>query len=56
MRGEHREGPTLATVASDMARVDWDLLMLKLAVKKVDFLIARDKRRWDKAVKKCREK
>ena len=48
LRGEHRPGPTLADVALGMARVEWNLLQLKLAVRKVHFLIAQDKKRWNR--------
>ena len=48
LRGEHRSGPTVADVAMAMAKVEWNLLQLKLAVKKVPFLIAQDKKRWNK--------
>lgn len=42
-KGEHKN-PTMADCMFAIARVEWDLLQLKLAVRKGDFLIAKRKR------------
>lgn len=52
-RGEHRQGPNIAEVALSLASLEWSLLRLKLAVRRVDFLIKRDRKQQEKMNKRA---